>query len=262
MALVSCSIQLERTSAEPSFAANTPISTIPVKPTAKNRIDGSETIAAKATERSMAFRFRITARSISTKPSSITTYKLYCQTPLYPIGGEPENGGTGSTDDLYFEEISVDLDAPLDKFREYMVGDPVKGSFAAFEVGANVGCVTLENIRLTVDKEKWPMGFLLCAGPKTVRAGGLEFFDPDFSCVVGEVILADVTCNGSADFDPADYVHAITFEDIYADGRSSGHGKIGKIRKTKQRSPGIFSLCDRCFYVIMILQWFGRTALF
>ena len=39
---VSCSIQLESRSAESSFEANTPISTIPIRPRAKKITDGRE----------------------------------------------------------------------------------------------------------------------------------------------------------------------------------------------------------------------------
>lgn len=54
----------------------------------------------------------------------IKTFKLYFQTPRYKLGESPEKGGVGSCGKLFFENIDIDLDGPIDAFSEYVNGDP------------------------------------------------------------------------------------------------------------------------------------------
>ncbi len=162
----------------------------------------------------------------------IKTFKLYYQTPAYRIrGGEPERGAPGSGDCLFFENISIDLDAPIDSFREYTESDPVRGTFAAFEIGANIGHVYFENIDLTLHRERFPLSCLVCVGPKSVIAdgGATEVFDPYVSCEVGVIGLKNIRVNGALSTDPASVVRTVAFDDINADGRSTGRGTVGKV---------------------------------
>ena len=166
----------------------------------------------------------------------INTFKLYYQTPAYRIvGGEPERGGPGSGDYLFFEDITIDLNAPIDGFREYTESDPVRGAFAGFEFGANIGHLFFENIDLTLYPEKFPYSYLFCVGPKScvTNNGAVEVFDPYVSCEVGTVELKNIRVNGEEPDDIAPYIRAVTFEDINGDGRSSGTGVIANVVYTK-----------------------------
>jgi len=162
----------------------------------------------------------------------INTFKLYYQTPAYRIvGGEPERGGPGSGDYLFFEDITIDLNAPIDGFREYAESDPVRGAFAGFEFGANIGHLFFENINLTLYPEKYPLSYLFCVGPKSCVTGDgtVEVFDPYVSCEVGTVELTDIRVNGGQPDDIAPYIRAVTFDNINNDNRSTGRGTIASV---------------------------------
>jgi len=162
----------------------------------------------------------------------INTFKLYYQTPAYRIiGGEPERGGPGSGDYLFFEDIKIDLNAPIDGFREYTESDPVRGAFAGFEFGANIGHLFFENIDLTLYPEKYPYSYLFCVGPKSCVTGNgtVEVFDPYVSCEVGTVELTDIRVNGGQPDDIAPYIRAVTFDNINNDNRSTGRGTIASV---------------------------------
>lgn len=162
----------------------------------------------------------------------IRTFKMYYQTPAYSIAdGEPEKGAPGSGDWIFFEDISVDLASPLDAFREYTESDSVRGTFAAFEIGANLKHLFLDNIDLKLYRGSFPQSFLLCAGPKSClgRNGTVEIFDPYVSCKVGSAELRDIRINGEIPEKIEPFIREIVFEDINRDGRSTGHGKIDRI---------------------------------
>ena len=162
----------------------------------------------------------------------IRTFKMYYQTPAYRIADEePEKGAPGSGDWIFFEDIRVDLVSPLDGFREYMESDPVRGAFAAFEIGANIKHLFLENIDLKLYRGHFPLSFLLCAGPRSCVWGDrtVEVFDPYVSCKVGSVELRDIRINGETPDKIEPFIREVVFEDINHDGRSTGHGKIDRI---------------------------------
>ncbi len=162
----------------------------------------------------------------------IRTFKLYYQTPAYRIAdGEPEKGAPGSGDWLFFEDIAVDLASPIDGFREYLESDPVRGAFAAFEVGANIGHLFFDDIDLTLHRERFPESYLLCVGPKScvVDGGKREVFDPYVSCTVGCVLTGRIRVNGTEIEDAAPYIRTVEFDDINRDGRSTGKGTVGEL---------------------------------
>jgi hypothetical protein len=160
----------------------------------------------------------------------VRNIKLYLQTPPYDIAAKnPEPGGVGSADNLFFEDMALNLDYPADHFGPYKAKDPVRGRFGAFEVGANIGRLTLENIRLTLYPEKQPLSCLLTVGPKSAPHNGKEIFDPYVRCRLDTLVLSGVTVNGIPVTDPARYVQEIVFDDLYGDGFSSGRGEIGEI---------------------------------
>jgi len=159
----------------------------------------------------------------------IRTFKLYFQTPAYFLDQKPEWGAVGSGDHLFFEDIAVDLRAPIDGFDVYRNGDPTRGNFAAFELCANIGYISFENIALTLYKERYPLSYLVCVGPKSVIYREKEIFDPYLPCRVETMAFKNVTVNGEKPSDVSALVKTVLFDDVNADGFSTGHGEIGEI---------------------------------
>ena len=95
----------------------------------------------------------------------------------------------------------------------------MRGAFAAFEFGANIGHLFFENIDLTLYPDKFPYSYLFCVGPKScvTNNGAVEVFDPYVSCEVGTVELKNIRVNGEEPDDIAPYIRAVTFEDINGD---------------------------------------------
>lgn len=162
--------------------------------------------------------------------SGIKTFKLYCQTPVYYADKAPERAGVGSGDNILFEDIKIDLDAPIDMLDEYVKGDKIKGSFGAFELGLNAKNLYFKNIELTLHREKYPLSYLVCIGPKSVRFNdGGEVFDPYLSSAVESLHLEGITVNGKVPDDISPYIKEIVFDRLYDDIPSTGYGKINKI---------------------------------
>lgn len=163
--------------------------------------------------------------------SGIRTFKLYYQTPGYILDQAPERGAVGSADNLFFEDMSIDLKAPIDPFDEYLNSHPIRGSFAAFEFGSNIGYVALENIELTLHKEQFPYSYLACCGPKSIlfENDAYEVFDPYLSSEIHTLELNNITVNGKKAISADDIVHEIEFDDINKDGNSTAKGTIHSI---------------------------------
>lgn len=169
-------------------------------------------------------------RAIFRHIQGIKTFKLYCQTPVYGNGISREPADVGSGDHIFFEDIRVDLDGPIDRFDAYENGDPVTGSFAAFELGLNVKNLSLRNVDLTLHRERYPYSYLLCIGPKSVRlADGREIFDPHLSSVAERVYLENITVNGERPEKIEPYLRQIVFDHLYPDMSSTAEGRIGQI---------------------------------
>lgn len=165
--------------------------------------------------------------AIIRRVEGIKTFKLYCQTPPYALGQLPESAEVGSGDNIFFEDIKIDLDEPIDPLDEYLNSHPIKGTFAGFELGLNVKRLYLKNIDLTLHRDKYPLSYLLCIGPKSVRlSDGKEIFDPYFSSVAENVHLENITVNGERISDATPYVKEIVFDRLYDDIPSTADGKI------------------------------------
>ena len=161
---------------------------------------------------------------------NIKTFKLYCQTPPYSPGNNPEKGDVGSGDNIFFEDISVNLDAPIDLIGGYITNDEITGTFASFELGLNAKNIVFKNINLTLHREKYPHSYLMCIGPKSVRFDdGREVFDPYFSSTVENIYLENVTVNGEKPTDITPYIKEIEFNNLYSDIPSTASGKIQNI---------------------------------
>ena len=163
----------------------------------------------------------------------IRTFKLYYQTPPYRIGGKPERGDVGSADNLFFEDITIDLSEPIDGFDVYKNSDPVRGCFAAFELGADIGYMRLENIRINLYKGKFPYSCLVCCGPKSVLKGGTEIFDPYLSSRVRRLDLKAITVNAVPAETAEGLTREIVFDDVDHDDNSTARGVFDQIKFEK-----------------------------
>lgn len=168
--------------------------------------------------------------AIIRRVENIKTFKLYCQTPPYTPPALPEKADVGSGDNIFFEDIKIDLDAPIDPLDEYLNSHKIKGAFAGFEFGLNAKSIYLKNIDLTLHRENFPLSYLAAIGPKSVRFNnGTEVFDPYFSSTVENLYLENITVNGTRPDDISPYIKEIVFDKLYDDIESSGKGKIEHI---------------------------------
>ena len=158
------------------------------------------------------------------KVKGVQCFKLYYQTPKYVIGQEPEWGAPGSGDHIYFEDIEVI--SRHDNLKSYRENDPVTGRFGAWEIGSDIGYLHLENIRITIDKERFPLGKPVSVGPKSVVVGEYEIFDPYTSCVLDTLTVKNMTVNGEPVLTPEAVAHQIVFDRIYDAPKTSGKGEI------------------------------------
>lgn len=159
----------------------------------------------------------------------IKTFKMYFQSPPYIIGEEPEKGEVGSLDDVFFDDITVDLNSPIDAFGRYLQSDPVRGSFAAFELGANIGYICFENIDIWLYKDEFPLSYPVCIGPKSIISGGKEIFDPYISSHADTIEFKNITINGNKATKPCELLREISFDDVNGDGRSTASGKAENV---------------------------------
>ncbi|MBQ8738996.1 MAG: hypothetical protein IJZ04_05820 [Clostridia bacterium] len=168
--------------------------------------------------------------AIFRKIRGIKTFKLYCQTPVYFPDSGPERAGVGSGDNILFEDIEIDLDSPIDPLDEYLTSHPVKGTIAGFELGTNIGNLYLRNIDITLHRDSYPLSYLACIGPKSVRfENGGEVFDPYLSSRVENLHLENIRINGDVPSDITPYIKEIVFDHLYDDIPSTGCGKIENI---------------------------------
>lgn len=160
----------------------------------------------------------------------IRTFKMYLQTPPYALDEEPEWGKIGSADNIFFEDIIIDLCAPIDLFDVYKSSDPIRGSFAAFELGAKIGYLSFEDIDLILYREQYPYSYIACIGPKSVLHKGLrEIFDPYISSRAETLEFENIRVNGKTPKDPRAFIREIVFDNVNGDGRSSARGEIGNM---------------------------------
>ena len=60
----------------------------------------------------------------------------------------------GWMENIHFENVEVDACEPIDRFSNYLTGDPVTGHFGAFELGSNIESVSFKNVCVKLNKEK------------------------------------------------------------------------------------------------------------
>ena len=150
--------------------------------------------------------------AIFSRLEGISEYKLYLQTPPYRIGEEPERGGVGSGDNLFFEHIHA-------SFR------PSPCCPVPFEINSNIGRISMEDIDFTLP-EGCP---LIAVGPKSNIYQGSETFDPYLSSTLGTLSLKNIRINGEAPEDITPYVREVVFDHLYEGSPSSGRGTIERL---------------------------------
>lgn len=161
----------------------------------------------------------------------INNFKLYLQTNVYDIA-KPDIRKPGRGSNIFFEDISVSLDKPIDELPPYMNSDPVTGAIAGFEFGAQLESVHFENIRLTTFPEKYPYSYLATVGPKSCLLDGhIEVFDPYLTTEVENLYLKDIYLNGEKTDEPEKLIREISFDKLYDSPYSTGSGKIKNIIK-------------------------------
>lgn len=154
--------------------------------------------------------------------SGVFEYKLYLQTPPYHLGETPESGGVGSADNIYFEDIDIDV-------TKKCPGYAADAIFGLFMLNSNIGYLSLENIRYHFGENLRSGIYLIAAGPMSWRHGDVEVFDPYAVGTVDVLELKDIFFNGERAKNVEQTVKTIRFEDVNGDGFSSGYGEIRQI---------------------------------
>ena len=161
----------------------------------------------------------------------VNTFKLYFQTPPYKIDEKAEVGESGWGDNLFIEDVVLDLYKPIDAFDEYLKGDGILGTFAAFEFGSRLGRVELSDIKLSIYKDKYPLSYFASIGPKSIRRDGKEIFDPYINSSLTELVIKNVLVNDIplSSENSEKYIHEIVFDNLYEEGKERSCGKIEKL---------------------------------
>lgn len=166
--------------------------------------------------------------------SGAATFKIYLQTPAYTVRPE-KSVGVGRIENVTFENIETDTREPVDKQPNYLNGDKVAGNFAAFEIGSFVKNLRFKNVKVRLDKEKYPNSYFITAGPKSqyIKEKRLELFDPYVSCTVDGVFYSDVYINGALQDDLTPYIKEVAFSALYPSELPFGKGKILNVKNEK-----------------------------
>ena len=171
----------------------------------------------------------------------VLTFKAYLHTQFFVIGEEPEFSEVGTIENIWFDDIEIDLVRPIDGkercgLTAYSESDQVRGHFAAFEFGTNADGVHFRNVKVRLHPDKWPLSHFMTVGPKsaTFRREGdgklVEVFDPGVTCRVRNVTLENVSVEGAPS---GSHFHETKFDNINRDGRSSGRGYLEKPHKIR-----------------------------
>ena len=168
--------------------------------------------------------------------SGVTTFKMYLQTPAYTDLPE-KNVGVGRIENVLFENVTADTSSPVDKQPNYLEGDPVTGNFATFEIGSNVKNMRLFNVRVKLDRHKYPCSYLITVGPKSqyIKEKRLELFDPYVFATAENIGYEDVYINGELIEDLSPFVKEVEFDNLYPSKMPFGKGKIISLFKENNK---------------------------
>ena len=118
-------------------------------------------------------------------------------------------------ENIHFENVEVDACEPIDRFSNYLTGDPVTGHFGAFELGSNIERVSFKNVRVKLNKEKYPLSHFVTVGPKSfyIAEEKKELFDPYVVSEVGKLSCKNIKINGKTVKDLKKEICEISFSD-------------------------------------------------
>ena len=77
--------------------------------------------------------------------------------------------------------------------------------------------------------DRFPLSYLVTVGPKSIRVGQYEIFDPYLSSHIGTVNLENIRVNGIPATDAEKLIRCVSFDDVNGDGMSSAAGTVGEI---------------------------------
>lgn len=179
------------------------------------------------------------SNAVVRRVNGLRNFKVYCQTPPYEISEGPLLRGMrpGRADNLFFEDLTVDLDHPADGLLFNVRGDRLHGRAAAWEFGAEIGDVYIRNVDIYANLPAFPMMSVVQVAPKHMKIGSREGGDPYLDVSVARLVLEDVRIHGGRMAEP---VAVFGFDDVNGDGRSSGKATLGRLVRTGVREVGPF----------------------
>lgn len=161
----------------------------------------------------------------------VSVFKMYLQTP--PYCDKPDGATVGWMENMRFENVEVDAREPIDRFPNYLTSDPIVGHFGAFELGSNIDRVYFKNVRVRLNKEKYPLSHFVTVGPKSqyVAEKGLELFDPYVVSTVDKLICKNVKINGKKVKDMKKEVYLVSIPDDMYENQfgKGGNGKVNEV---------------------------------
>ena len=160
----------------------------------------------------------------------VSVFKMYLQTP--PYVEKPDGARVGWMENICFENVEVNAREPIDRLPNYLMGEPLAGHFGAFELGSNIHSVAFKNVRVWLNKEKYPLSHFVTVGPKSqcMPERG-ELFDPYVVNIVDKLVCKNVKVNGQKVENIKQEIHEISFPDDMYKGQfgNGGSGKVNEI---------------------------------
>ncbi|MDD4016785.1 MAG: glycoside hydrolase family 127 protein [Kiritimatiellae bacterium] len=163
--------------------------------------------------------------------NGLRNFKVYFQSFPYKLAEGPDpyhyaRRKPGRENNLFFEDLAVDLDHPPDMLAPCREGDPERGHSACWELGADIGNIYIRNVDVFAGLDRYPHLKVAMIGPKTYGLPGREAGDPYMDITVGKLVLDDVRIHGGQMDTP---IVVYSFHDINHDGKSSGKGRLDEL---------------------------------
>jgi len=159
-----------------------------------------------------------------------SVFKIYLQTPSYKAC--PDGTEVGHIKNLTLKNISVYQKLPADKMNNYMSGDLITGHFAAFEIGSDINCLTLKNVKVFQDRKSFKKtAHYVTVGPKScyLKDIGLELFDPYVKCCVEKIEYKNLKLNGKKIKDLNKEIKTIKYDCLNGKPENCGFGIVKEI---------------------------------
>ncbi|HNX04707.1 MAG TPA: hypothetical protein PKI32_04360, partial [Opitutales bacterium] len=152
--------------------------------------------------------------------NGLRNFKVYFQSFPYKLAEGPDpyhyaRRKPGRGNNLFFEDLAVDLDHPPDMLPPCREGDPERGHSACWELGADIGNIYIRNVDVFAGLNRYPHLKVAMIGPKTYGLPGREAGDPYMDITVGKLVLDDVRIHGGR---MDNSIAVYSFHDINHDG--------------------------------------------